>query len=253
MFALERQKLITDKLKADGAVWVSKLSSELGVTEETIRRDLEKLEKKEVLLRTHGGAIPLNENNYEYSLEKRKSEKADVKQRLAVEAVKYIEPGDTIFLDASTTVFYIAKELKGFKNITVITNSLRILDELAGEEMRVMAIGGLLSHNQSLVGSMAEHEVEERFFASKMFFSSRGVTPEAGILESNEQECAIKQKMIKNTTSKFYVCDSAKIGRVGFVRLAHLSEIDCVITSGDVGDDFRAKLLEDDVKLICCE
>lgn len=251
MFALERQKLIVDKLKADGAVWVSKLSTEIGVTEETIRRDLEKLEKQELLLRTHGGAVPLNENNHEYSLEKRKNEKTDVKQCLAKEAVKHIVPGDTIFLDASTTIFYIAKELKSFKNITIITNSLRILNELTGEaDLKVMAIGGYLSHNQSLVGSMAEQEVENRFFANKMFFSSRGVTAEAGILESNEQECAIKQRMIKNSTSKFFICDKSKIGRVGFAKLTPLSEIDYMITEAGLDEDFRQRLKEDKVELV---
>ena len=72
MFAVERQKRIIESLKDDGAVWVSKLSQELGVTEETVRRDLEKLEKQELLVRTHGGAIPVDESNHEMSLEKRK-------------------------------------------------------------------------------------------------------------------------------------------------------------------------------------
>ncbi len=253
MFALERQKLITDKLNAEGAVWVSKLSAELGVTEETVRRDLEKLEKQEVLMRTHGGAVPLNENTHEYSLERRKNEKTDVKQRLAREAVKFIEPGDTIFLDASTTVFYIARELKDIKNITVITNSLRIINELSGQkDIKVMAVGGYVSHNQSLIGSMAEYEVSERYFANKMFFSSRGVTVDAGILESNEQECAIKQKMIKNSAYKFYVCDASKIGRVGFVKLAHLDEIDYMVTENSISDEFLLRLKQDEVEAVFC-
>jgi len=251
LFALERQKLILDKLKSEGAVLVSKLSVELGVTEETVRRDLEKLEKQELLLRTHGGAVPLNDNNHEYSLEKRKNEKSDLKQILAKEAVKYIEPGDTIFLDASTTIFYIAKEIKNFKNVTVITNSLRILNELIGApDLKVMAIGGYLSHNQSLVGSMAEQEVENRFFANKMFFSSRGVTAEAGILESNEQECAIKQRMIKNSNQKFFICDKAKIGRVGFTKLMPLSELDYMVTEQGLDDEFKQTLKENKVHLV---
>ncbi len=251
MFALERQNIIIEKLKDEGAVWVSKLSVELGVTEETIRRDLEKLEKKEILLRTHGGAIPLNEINHEYSLEKRKTEKTDIKQKLAKEAVKNIVPGDTIFLDASTTIFYIAKELKGFKNITVITNSLRVLNELDGErDIKVMAIGGYLSHNQSFVGSVAEWEVEHRFFVNKMFFSSRGVTADAGILESNEQECAIKQRVIENAMKKYYVFDKSKLGKVGFVKLAPVSRIDCMITDAELDDEFCDKLKEDKVELV---
>ncbi|MBQ7039889.1 MAG: DeoR/GlpR transcriptional regulator, partial [Clostridia bacterium] len=116
MFALERQKIILEQLKENGAVLVSKLSVELGVTEETVRRDLEKLEAKELLLRTHGGAIPLENTKMELSLEKRKNTNTEIKEQLAAEAAKFIVPGDTIFLDASTTTFYLAKELKRLKN-----------------------------------------------------------------------------------------------------------------------------------------
>ena len=131
MFALERQKKILDTLSRDGSVFVSKLSSELGVTEETIRRDLEKLEKQESLRRTHGGAVPIDETTYELSLEKRKSTNVDAKKRLAKKASEYVVSGDTIFLDASTTTFFMAKEIKHKKNVTVITNSIRVLGELA--------------------------------------------------------------------------------------------------------------------------
>ena len=101
MLALERQKKILDILNQDGAVMVSRLSQELGVTEETVRRDLEKLESKELLRRTHGGALPIDEGNYEFSLEKRKELNVEIKQALARKAAEYVATGDTIFLDAS--------------------------------------------------------------------------------------------------------------------------------------------------------
>ena len=124
MFAVERQKHILETLRLEGSVWVSKLSQELGVTEETVRRDLEKLEKQEALVRTHGGAIPINESNREMSLEKRKSLNTEAKERLAKEAASHVVPGDTIFLDASTTTFYMARELKNLRDITIVTNSM---------------------------------------------------------------------------------------------------------------------------------
>ena len=143
MFAVERQKKIMELLESEGAVWVNKLSAELKVTEETVRRDLEKLEKQEMLLRTHGGAVPFAQSNNELSLEKRKKINTDIKVKLAKEAVKNILSGDTIFLDASTTTFYIAKEIKDIKNITVVTNSLRVINELAGKaDINVIALVG---------------------------------------------------------------------------------------------------------------
>ena len=81
MFALERQKRILELLSENGAVWVSRLSGELGVTEETVRRDLEKLEKQEMLMRTHGGAVPIDDSTYEMSLEKRKTTNVDIKMK----------------------------------------------------------------------------------------------------------------------------------------------------------------------------
>ncbi len=245
MFAVERQKRILETLRTDGSVWVSKLSQELGVTEETVRRDLEKLEKQEALVRTHGGAIPVDESNREMSLEKRKYLNTEAKERLAKEAAKYVVPGDTIFLDASTTTFYMARELKNLKDITIVTNSMRIISELAGyQNIRVIGIGGFASANQSFVGSLATSYIEENFFANKVFFSSRGITLNGGILDSNEGECGIKKCMLKNSDSKFYLCDKSKIGRVGFAKLADFSEIDHFITEKPLSSDI-ATVLED--------
>ena len=251
MFALERQKRITAILESEGAVWVSKLSVELGVTEETIRRDLEKLEKQELLVRTHGGAVPIDESTYELSLETRKRTNVDVKEKLAREAVKFIVPGDIVFLDASTTTFYMAKELKKMANVTVVTNSLRVINELTGHEnLKVIGIGGMASANQSFVGSLAESLVENSFFANKMFFSSKGVDSEAGILESNEQECGIKKKMMANSRQKFYLCDKSKIGRVGFVKLASFDKIDYFITEAQLDSKWKEKFAEMKVDVV---
>jgi len=251
MFAVERQKRIIDTLKTDGAVWVSKLSQELGVTEETVRRDLEKLEKQEALVRTHGGAIPVDESNHEMSLEKRKHLNADAKEKLAKEAVKYIVPGDTIFLDASTTTFYMARELKNMKDITVVTNSIRVISELAGiANLKVIGIGGFVSNNQSFVGTLACNYINQNCYANKVFFSSRGVTKSGGILDSNEQEWAIKQTMIKNADSKFYICDKSKIGRIGFAKLADFDELDYFISEKGFSDEIQKTLEDLNVKTI---
>ena len=252
MLALERQKRIIEILNKDGSVLVSKLSEELCVSEETIRRDLEKLEKQEALIRTFGGAIPLDEKFYEHSLEKRKNTNISAKERLAKEAAKHIKPWDTIFIDASTTTFYMAKEIKKIQNVTVITNSIRVINELSGiKDIKVIGIGGLLSQNQSFVGSHAEDIIKNTYFANKMFFSSKGVMEEdVWVLESNEQECGIKQNMLRNSKRKYFLCDSAKIGRVGFAKLARISDIDYFFTDADLSDEFRQVLEDNAVKII---
>ena len=251
MLALERQKRILELLNSEGAVMVSRLSVELGVTDETVRRDLEKLEAQELLRRTHGGALPINEGSYELSLEKRKVLNVEAKQALAHKAVEYIASGDSVFLDASTTTFYMAKEIKSMKNVTVITNSLRIINELSGVEgIKAIAVGGILSNNQSLVGSMAENAIKENYFADKMFFSSKGIGDSGMILEGNEQECYIKQQMIQNSRSHYYLCDKSKIGRVGFMKLTSFDPIEYLVTDGELDDTLSAVMIENDVSVI---
>ena len=250
MLALERQKKILELLTAEGAVMVSKLSVELGVTEETVRRDLEKLEAKELLRRTHGGALPMDEGSYELSLEKRKALNVEAKQAIARKAVLHIASGDSVFLDASTTTFYMAKELKNMKNITVITNSIRVINELSGiEGIKLIAIGGMVSNNQSFVGAMAENYVSD-YFADKMFFSSKGIGDNSIVLEGNEQECCIKQKMIKNSRIRYYLCDKSKIGRVGYMRLTSFENIAYFVTDAEVGGTLKATLDEYNVEVI---
>lgn len=251
MLALERHKRILELLDIHGSVMVSKLSAQLGVTEETVRRDLEKLEAQELLRRTHGGALPMDEGSYEYSLEKRKTLNVEIKKELAKKAVQYIATGDTVFLDASTTTFYMAKEIKNMKNVTVITNSLRVINELSGcEGIKVIAVGGIVSNNQSFVGAMAENYITENYFADKMFFSSKGIGNNAVILEGNEQECFIKQKMIKNSRMCYYLCDKSKIGRVGYMRLTTFEDIAYLVTDAKISENLKATLDEYNVEII---
>lgn len=251
MFALERQKKILELLSTEGAVMVSKLSAELGVTEETVRRDLEKLEGKELLRRTHGGALPMEDGSFELSLEKRKALNVEAKQALARTAVQHIASGDSVFLDASTTTFYMAKELKSMKNVTVITNSLRVINELAGADgVKVIAVGGMVSNNQSLVGAKAENDISQHYFADKMFFSSKGIGDNSMILEGNEQECFIKQRMLRNSRKTYYLCDKSKVGRVGYLRLATFDQVDYLVIDTDVKGDLRETLEECNVELI---
>ena len=111
-------------------------------------------------------------------------------------------------------------------------------------------MGGVASKNQSFVGYHAEKSIEDNYCASKMFFSSKGVTPEAGILESNEEECGIKQKMISNSNKRYYLCDKTKIGRVGFVKLADFATVNSFITDVQLDAALEARLLENDVEII---
>ena len=136
-------------------------------------------------------------------------------------------------------------------NVTVISNSLFVVNELSeAENVKMIAVGGLVGQNQSFVGRFAENCIEENYFANKMFFSSKGIVQGNGVLESNEQECAIKQQMLKNSTKHYYICDKSKIGRIGFIKLAGFDEVDAFITEADIDEQWKSELEEIGVEII---
>ncbi len=241
MFALERRKHILELLNQNGSVLVNDLARDLEVTVETIRRDLEKLEQMEQLTRTHGGAVPYEEATLDLSLEKRRGLNIEGKIAIAKKAVNHIRPGDTIFLDGSTTSYYLSKQLKDMKNITVITNNLQILEELSNcEKIKVISTGGVLDvNNQSFVGEVAVDNINKNFCANKMFFSSKGMTMEQGVLESNDVEFQIKRAMLNNAMNKFLLLDKSKFEKVGFIKLSNFSEIDMLFTDEELSDDWK--------------
>ena len=137
------------------------------------------------------------------------------------------------------------------KNITVITNSIRVINELCGiEGIKVISVGGIVSNNQSLVGAMTENYIKENFFADKTFFSSKGIGNNAIILESNEQECFIKQSMVKNSRVSFYLCDKTKLGKVGYMRITSFNDIDYLLTDADINGNLKDTLDECEVEII---
>lgn len=245
MFALERQKKIMELLRENGSVMVNDLSRDFGVTLETVRRDLEKLEQMEQVRRTHGGAVLFEDAALDLSLEKRSGLNTDGKAEIAKKTIKLIRAGDAVFLDSSTTSFYLSKAMKELKDITVITNNLLIVNELqACDKIRVISTGGTLDmKNLSFVGEISLRNIEDNFFANKVFFSCKGVTAEHGMMESNDVEYQIKSAMIRNSKQRICIADESKFNTVAFIKLADFSDIDYFI-SDKVPDEKMKKVLK---------
>lgn len=135
--------------------------------------------------------------------------------------------------------------------VTVITNSLRVISELSDcDSVKLIGVGGLVSGNQSFVGRFAENSIEENYFANKMFFSGKGIVRSNGVLDSNEQECAIKQQMIKNSDKHYFICDKSKVGRIGFLKLTDIEKLDGFITDAEIDEEWQTELEEASVKII---
>ncbi|GAB6099709.1 rhamnose catabolism operon transcriptional regulator RhaR [Halanaerocella petrolearia] len=231
MIAEERRKEIIKILNKRNFVKVSELSEIFSVTKETIRSDLNKLENRELLERTHGGAFSINPaNELKFNIRKRKNE--EEKKEIAKKAQEFIKNGDTLFIDASTTSLFLAKELIGFKDITVITNSNPIVSELSkNEEISVICTGGSLRRNSlSFVGPLTNQTIQN-YYANKVFLSCKGVSIENGATEVNELENQIKSNMVKRSNKTIILAKHTAFNEIGLSQFASIDEIDKIITS----------------------
>ena len=210
MYNLERQEQIMAILEKDKSASVKDLASKLYVSLPTIRRDLTELEEQGKVQRTHGGVVLRKATDAEIPLVFREDQNNSSKKAIAEKASKYINDGDVIFLDASSTVSYLIPYLERFNDIIVITNSPKISMKLGERKIKNYCTGGLLlMHSIAFVGNQTEQFVSG-INADLFFFSSRGYTENGTITDSSEQEAAVKKAMLKNAARSYYLCDSSK-------------------------------------------
>lgn len=255
MLAVERRNKIEQIINKNKSVLVVELAKQFEVTTETIRGDLEKLEKQGILVRTYGGATLVDTSEIELTITERDMVNFEGKQNIARYASELIKDGETIFLDSSTSSWHLARYIKEKKGITVITNAEKIVNELSGcEHVYVVCVGGeLTSKNMSYVGRVAEKTIKENYYANRCFFSCRGVTLGRGLVDSSEGEAEIKKAMLSCSESAIFLCDKNKIGKIGVPRISDLDGIDYFITDAELTDEWRQELAEKDVKLVTVE
>lgn len=230
MLVAERHAKMATIVNENGSSRVSELSTIFGVTEETIRRDLEKLESEGVLKRSHGGAVSIKVISSEAPYFERETKSVDEKMEVAAEAVKYVSRNDRIILDASTTAWFMAKILPDAP-LTVVTNSLKVTMELAGREhITVISIGGtLLPKSLSFVGPQTTDALGH-YHVNKAFISCQGIHPVRGLSDSNEMQALVKKKMSTISDEVYVLADGSKFGLQAFSRVAPIEDIDFIIT-----------------------
>lgn len=231
MLAIERRNEILEKLQIEKKVVVSELSQLFHVSEETIRRDLEKLENDGLVIKSYGGAV-LNEHSiFELPFNIRKNQRVVEKQKIAQEVVKLVHDGESMMLDASSTAVYVTKALKEKQKLTVITNSVEILVELFDmPEWRVISTGGVSgARSFNLVGPHTD-EMLRSYHVEKAVISCKGLSLEAGITDSDEQDVSSKRMMLQAAKERILVADSSKFGKTAFTKVAGWDYIDKIIT-----------------------
>lgn len=231
MLAIERRNEILEKLQAERRVVVSELSQKYEVSEETIRRDLEKLENEGFAIKSYGGAV-INENsNIDLPFNIRKNRNVVGKQKIADLLKHIVRDGDRLMLDASSTVVYIAKALKEKKNLTVITNSIEIIIELLDvPEWNVLSTGGVSRGGSfALVGPQTDKMLRS-YHVDKAIISCKGIDLDAGITDTDELHASNKTTMLGAAKEKILVVDSSKFDNIAFTKIMDLKHITMVVT-----------------------
>jgi len=243
MLIEERRQHILSLIQKNGRVLVDELSKDLNLSKITIRKDLDYLEAKELLMRTHGGALPAQAGALsDPTIQEKEELHHEEKVRIAEAAAGMVSEGQCIILDSGTTTTAIARAISPFKHLTVITNALNIATELARSESEVILIGGTLRKNSlSVVGPLAEDVLKE-IHADIVFLGVDGFDLNVGLTTPNVLEARVNRAMVSAAEKVVAVCDSSKFNRRSLSLIVGTSAIHHVITD--------SKLSADEIKAI---
>jgi DeoR family transcriptional regulator of aga operon len=235
MLIEERRQYIIGLAQKNGRVLVEELSETLGISRITIRKDLDHLQGRGVLQRTHGGAVlPGNGALSDPSLQEKEGRHSQEKLRIAAAAANLVQEGQCVLLDSGTTTTAIARALKRFSRLTIITNAVNIAAELSATDFEVLLTGGSLRKNSfSLVGPVAEDMLQE-MHADILFLGVDGFDLEIGLTTPNLMESRVNRAMVKASSMVVAVCDSTKFNRRSLSRIVEATAIHHVITDNDL-------------------
>jgi len=230
----ERHTLILELLKRHQTLTNQQLSKAVYASLPTIRRDLNALESRGLIRRVRGGATLADlTQQLEVPISLRQREQTREKVTIAHKALSLIPRGATLFLDASTTVYQLARLLPADYELTVITNNLRTGALLVQRRVRTYLLGGALNASLSALGSYAQ-DMLRNLRADIMFFSASALTDDGEIMDFSESEAHLRQLMFARAEKKYFLCDSSKIGKTSLHRLCHIGEVDGVLTETEI-------------------
>lgn len=246
----ERQERILSRLRESGAVQVRDLVECLGVSEMTVRRDLELLAAQGHLVRTYGGAMPASVLSREVPYADKAGARIDEKERIARAAAALVRDGDLILLDAGSTTAALARALRGRRDLTVMTNDLKVAVELCDEPgVRVMVTGGTAQPSgYNLVGPLAEQTLRG-LTVDIAFLGTSAADPEYGLTTPTLEKVPLKQAMIRAGRRVVLLTDSSKFGRRSTFPICSLGELSQIITDTHLPAEMASSIRQGGVKL----
>jgi DeoR/GlpR family transcriptional regulator of sugar metabolism len=237
-------------IRETGVIRVEDLSRQLGVSLATVRRDLDQLEDSGAIRRVHGGAVSTESRLDEPLFEDKTSLAAREKRGIAEAALKFIEPGDTIYLDGGSTVLELARLLRERSNLTVVTNSLHAAHELSGRGPRLIIIGGELRRlSQTLVGPLTRLILQE-LHLDKAFMGTIGFGLKEGLTTTEPSEAYTKEVVMGQARQVIVLADSSKAGKVSFARAGGWDKVHVLVTDQELDKNFAKELIKRQIKLV---
>lgn len=235
MYATERQQAILATARQDGRVEVKGLADTLDVTPETVRRDLTALERRGLLRRVHGGAIPVERLGIEPAVADRESRMAGQKERIAKAALEELPDGGAVILDAGTTTIRLAEMLPDDRELTVVTHGLPIAMLLASRSNITLHLlgGAVRGRTLAAVGPWTEAAIRD-VYADVAFLGTNGITAERGLTTPDLAEAGVKRALVAASRRTVVLTDHTKFGRADFAQVAPLSAVDTVITDSEL-------------------
>ncbi|MDM8533892.1 DeoR/GlpR family DNA-binding transcription regulator [Clostridiaceae bacterium HSG29] len=252
MLAQERYDIIMSLLNKKGTVKTSQLIKEFKVSLETVRRDLEFLEKSKKLKRVYGGAIQINPSREYKDFALREKEFNPEKVKIAKKALSFISNGQAIALDAGTTTLILAKMLKDqFEELTIVTNSLIIAENLVSSSgFDVILTGGMVSlKDYALSGIIAEQTIKN-FFFDVCFISASGISLKEGITDYNLNTVQIQKKLIESSQKTIVLADNRKFSSISIVKICDFSDINTIISDDELSKDLIKQYKEHGIEIL---
>ncbi|MBQ8207560.1 MAG: DeoR/GlpR transcriptional regulator [Clostridia bacterium] len=240
MYQKERIQIITEILKQNGFVTVKFLTEELDYSTATINRDLNAMEKQNIIRRIYGGAELVEEKNVPLFF--RYSKMRPIKNKIGKKAAEFICDGDTVFIDCSTTAQYLGKHITERKDLTVITNNLSLASFLSEYNITSICLGGRIMEPPSMVYSAETVENVKKYSADKMFFSAGGIT-EDGKIGCGEYEVhyLMIKAMMENSDERFLLFDHEKIKPSCEQYIGTFGDVDKIITDFSFSEELKKR------------
>lgn len=242
---IERRKKIIDALQTDGIVNIIEMSEELKVSSMTIRRDLNKLAEDGLVSLEHGGAILNSGSLFEFNIPFKQKENIEEKRKIARKSLDYVNSGDSIFLDAGTTVKEIAHLLINNKNITVLTHSLLVANELINAKgiKIVMCPGEFRETSMAFMGPLTDEFISQ-FKIDTLFLAIEGININDGVSVPDILDGVTKRTLVENSQKIICVVDSSKFDKSFFYKICSLKKIHAIITDEFLDDETYFKYKE---------